>query len=112
VLAVLITLALARGVQQTLRLLLAGVIVGVVFGAFAALVMFLVPTCCAPCRPSCSAPPAFLGWGSVALLGMVSRWSCSLAVGLQSGARRAGAGRSHGGQPGHAAGRCASRWSW
>jgi iron complex transport system permease protein len=33
VLAVLLTLALARGVQQTLRLLLAGVIVGVVLGA-------------------------------------------------------------------------------
>ncbi|AMM26134.1 FecCD family ABC transporter permease [Variovorax sp. PAMC 28711] len=31
--AVLLTLLLARGVQQTLRLLLAGVIVGVVFGA-------------------------------------------------------------------------------
>jgi len=33
VLAVLLTLTLARGVQQTLRLLLAGVIVGVVLGA-------------------------------------------------------------------------------
>ena len=33
VLAVVLTLALARGVQQTLRLLLAGVIVGVVLGA-------------------------------------------------------------------------------
>jgi iron complex transport system permease protein len=33
VLAVLLTLVLARGVQQTLRLLLAGVIVGVVLGA-------------------------------------------------------------------------------
>ncbi len=33
VLAVLLTLMLARGVQQTLRLLLAGVIVGVVLGA-------------------------------------------------------------------------------
>ncbi|HEY2254516.1 MAG TPA: iron chelate uptake ABC transporter family permease subunit, partial [Variovorax sp.] len=33
VLAVLLTLLLARGVQQTLRLLLAGVIVGVVLGA-------------------------------------------------------------------------------
>ena len=33
VVAVLLTLALARGVQQTLRLLLAGVIVGVVLGA-------------------------------------------------------------------------------
>ena len=34
VLAVLVTLGLASGVQHTLRLLLAGVIVGMVFGAF------------------------------------------------------------------------------
>ena len=33
VLAVVLTLVLARGVQQTLRLLLAGVVVGVVLGA-------------------------------------------------------------------------------
>lgn len=38
VVAVLLTLLLARGVQQTLRLLLAGVIVGVVLGAFKDLV--------------------------------------------------------------------------
>ena len=38
VLAVLLTLALARGVQHTLRLLLAGVIVGVVLGALASLI--------------------------------------------------------------------------
>jgi len=38
VVAVLLTLALARGVQQTLRLLLAGVIVGVVLGALKDLV--------------------------------------------------------------------------
>ena len=36
--AVLLTLALARGVQHTLRLLLAGVVVGVVLGAFSSLV--------------------------------------------------------------------------
>ena len=38
VVAVLLTLLLARGVQQTLRLLLAGVIVGVVLGAVADLI--------------------------------------------------------------------------
>ena len=43
VLAVLLTLTLARGVQHTLRLLLAGVIVGVVLGALGSLIMLLVP---------------------------------------------------------------------
>ena len=57
--AVLLTLALARGVQHTLRLLLAGVIVGVVLGALGSLVTLLVPeTSCRPCRPSCWAAPA------------------------------------------------------
>ncbi|MBU0590197.1 MAG: iron ABC transporter permease [Gammaproteobacteria bacterium] len=43
VLAVLLTLLLAKGVQHTLRLLLAGVIVGVVLGAITSLVMLLTP---------------------------------------------------------------------
>ena len=43
VLAVLLTLVLARGVQHTLRLLLAGVIVGVVLGAFTSLILLLSP---------------------------------------------------------------------
>ena len=43
VLAVLLTLVLARGVQHTLRLLLAGVIVGVVLGALTSLVTLLRP---------------------------------------------------------------------
>jgi iron complex transport system permease protein len=42
VVAVLLTLALARGVQQTLRLLLAGVIVGVVLGAVKDLITIAV----------------------------------------------------------------------
>jgi iron complex transport system permease protein len=41
--AVLLTLALARGVQHTMRLLLAGVVVGVVLGALGSLVMLLQP---------------------------------------------------------------------
>ena len=43
VLAVLLTLLLARGVQQTLRLLLAGVVVGVVLGAVTSLISLLQP---------------------------------------------------------------------
>ena len=44
VLAVMLTIALAQGVQHTLRLLLAGVIVGVVLGAMASLISLLRPT--------------------------------------------------------------------
>ena len=43
VLAVLFTLSLARGVQHTMRLLLAGVIVGVVLGAVTSLVLLWSP---------------------------------------------------------------------
>jgi len=43
VLAVLLTLLLARGVQQTLRLLLAGVVVGVVLGAVTSMISLLQP---------------------------------------------------------------------
>lgn len=43
VLAVVLTLLLARGVQQTLRLLLAGVVVGVVLGAVTSLISLLQP---------------------------------------------------------------------
>jgi ABC-type Fe3+-siderophore transport system permease subunit len=52
VLAVLLTLALAKGVQHTLRLLLAGVVVGVVLGASPAGAA-VARHRCRPCRPSC-----------------------------------------------------------
>ncbi len=42
--AVLLTLALARGVEHTVRLLLAGVIVGVVLGALSSLILLGVPS--------------------------------------------------------------------
>lgn len=42
-LAVLLTLLLAKGVQQTLRLLLAGVVVGVVLGAVTSLLLVMQP---------------------------------------------------------------------
>lgn len=70
-LAVAITLVLARGVQQTVRLLLAGVIVGMVFGALAALVMFLVPETMRSMQAFLLGTTGFLGWPSVAILGAV-----------------------------------------
>ncbi|TFZ09003.1 FecCD family ABC transporter permease [Ramlibacter humi] len=69
--AVLLTLVLARGVQHTLRLLLAGVIVGVVFGALAALVMFWAPDVMRAMQAFLLGTTGFLGWGSVALMGGV-----------------------------------------
>ena len=71
VLAVLVTLGLARGVQQTLRLLLAGVVVGMVFGAFSALVMFWVPDIMRAMQAFLLGTTGFLGWASVGLLALV-----------------------------------------
>jgi iron complex transport system permease protein len=66
--AVTVTLALARGVQHTLRLLLAGVIVGMVFGAFAALAMFLAPELLRTMQAFLLGTTGFLGWPSVLTL--------------------------------------------
>jgi iron complex transport system permease protein len=68
VVAVLVTLGLAKGVQHTLRLLLAGVVVGMVFGALAALVMFWVPEVMRAMQAFLLGTTGFLGWASVALL--------------------------------------------
>ncbi|WP_374668698.1 FecCD family ABC transporter permease [Ramlibacter sp.] len=69
--AVAVTLVLARGVQHTLRLLLAGVIVGMVFGALSALVMFWVPEVMRAMQAFMLGTTGFLGWPAVALLTVV-----------------------------------------
>ncbi|MBC7602026.1 MAG: iron ABC transporter permease [Ramlibacter sp.] len=69
--AVFVTLGLARGVQHTLRLLLAGVIVGMVCGALSALVMFRVPEIMRTVQVFMLGTTGFLGWASVALLAAV-----------------------------------------
>jgi hypothetical protein len=107
--AVAITLALARGVQQTLRLLLAGVIVGMVFGAFAALVMFLAPDVLRAMQAFLLGTTGFLGWSSVAdagpaVLALVPSGASPAAARSTPGARR-----DHGRQPGHRAGAGAHR---
>jgi iron complex transport system permease protein len=66
--AVAVTLALARGVQHTARLLLAGVIVGMVFGAFAALAMFLAPELLRTMQSFLLGTTAFLGWPATVVL--------------------------------------------
>lgn len=66
--AVLVTLVLAKGVQHTMRLLLAGVIVGMVFGALSALVMFWVPDIMRSMQAFLLGTTGFLGWPAVVLL--------------------------------------------
>lgn len=68
VLAVLLTLGLARGVQQTLRLLLAGVVVGMVLGAGSSLVMLWVPEIMRAMQAFMLGSTAFLGWPAVAVM--------------------------------------------
>lgn len=81
VLAVLLTLALARGVQHTLRLLLAGVIVGVVLGAFTSLILLLSPDSLQAMQAFLLGSTGFVGWTScllmagVWLLCVVAAWA-------------------------------------
>ena len=69
--AVLLTLALARGVQHTLRLLLAGVVVGVVLGAFSSLVALLSPDILQAMQSFMLGSTGFVGWVSCAVMGAV-----------------------------------------
>jgi iron complex transport system permease protein len=78
--AVAITLVLAKGVQHTLRLLLAGVIVGMVFGALSALVMFWVPDIMRAMQAFLLGTTGFLGWRSVVVLALMLAVSVSLAT--------------------------------
>ena len=79
--AVAITLVLARGVQHTLRLLLAGVIVGMVFGAGAALLLFLQPELLRSMQAFLLGTTGFLGWASAGVLMAVLAASTLLALG-------------------------------
>jgi iron complex transport system permease protein len=84
--AVLLTLVLAKGVQHTLRLLLAGVVVGVVLGALSALTMLMVPDIMRAMQAFMLGTTGFLGWGSAGILlsvlgvSVVVAWGCSRAL--------------------------------
>jgi iron complex transport system permease protein len=71
VLAVLLTLLLARGVQQTLRLLLAGVVVGVVLGAVTSLISLLQPQVLQAMQGFMLGSTAFVAWAACATMGAV-----------------------------------------
>lgn len=81
VLAVLLTLALSKGVQHTLRLLLAGVVVGVVLGAATQLVLLFTPDSLQAMQTFMLGSTAFVGWTACALMAGV--WVlCVSAAGL------------------------------
>lgn len=86
VLAVLLTLLLAQGVQHTLRLLLAGVIVGVVLGALGSLILLLVPDVMQAMQAFMLGSTAYVGWSACALMAlawllcMLAAWMLSHAL--------------------------------
>ena len=68
VIGVLLTLALARGVQHTLRLLLAGVIVGVVLGAARDLVTIASPDVLQAMQGFMLGNTGFVGWAACGVM--------------------------------------------
>jgi iron complex transport system permease protein len=86
VLAVLLTLQLARGVQHTLRLLLAGVIVGVVLSAARDLVTLAAPDILQALQGFMLGSASFVGWAAcllmlaVWLLCVLAAWGLSSAL--------------------------------
>ncbi|RYY51791.1 MAG: iron ABC transporter permease, partial [Comamonadaceae bacterium] len=81
VLAVLLTLLLARGVQQTLRLLLAGVIVGVVLGAVKDLITISSADVLQAIQGFMLGSTGLVGWSACAVMGalgavcLLSAWA-------------------------------------
>jgi iron complex transport system permease protein len=79
VLAVVLTLLLARGVQQTLRLLLAGVVVGVVLGAVTSLISLLQPQVLQAMQGFMLGSTAFVSWSACATMAAVLALCLALA---------------------------------
>lgn len=84
VLAVLLTLGLARGVEHTGRLLLAGVVVGVVLGALTSLLTSALPEVLSAVQAFMLGSTAFVGWG--ACVWMLGVWAACVL--LAAGAAR------------------------
>jgi len=68
VLAVMLTLLLAKGVQHTLRLLLAGVVVGVVLGALTSLTLLLSPEIMQAMQAFMLGSTGFVGWTACVIM--------------------------------------------
>jgi len=80
VLAVCLTLSLAKGVQHTLRLLLAGVIVGVVLGAFTSLLSLIRPDILQTMQAFMLGSTAFVSWSACAIMAAV--WLVCTSAGV------------------------------
>ena len=76
--AVALTLVLAKGVHNTMRLLLAGVVVGVVLGAAASLVLLMNPDIMQAMQSFMLGSTAFVGWSACGL--MLCVWALAMAV--------------------------------
>jgi iron complex transport system permease protein len=79
---VAMTLLLARGVQHTLRLLLAGVIVGVVLGAAKDGLMLAAPETLQAMQSFTLGTTAFVGWPGTALMALVWLLCTAIALGF------------------------------
>ena len=75
---VLLTLTLAKGVQHTLRLLLAGVIVGVVLGAAKELIMLARPDFLQSMQSFMLGSTGYVGWSACSI--MLGTWLLCMAV--------------------------------
>jgi len=80
--AVFLTLVLAQGVHQTMRLLLAGVVVGVVLGALGSLVMMLQPEVMLSMQAFMLGSTGFVGWSACAVMALVWLLCAPLAIAL------------------------------
>ena len=85
VLAVLLTLSLARGVQHTLRLLLAGVIVGVVLGALTSLLSLTRPDILQAMQAFMLGSTAFVSWSACAIMAIVWLTCTAAAIAFAKG---------------------------
>ncbi|UXH77451.1 FecCD family ABC transporter permease [Roseateles amylovorans] len=70
VFAVVLSLILARGVEQSLRLLLAGVVVGVVLGSGAALLTLMNPDILRAMQAFMLGSTGYVGWSAVQVMAM------------------------------------------
>lgn len=77
--AVLLTLTLAKGVQHTLRLLLAGVVVGMVLGALTSMITIAVPQTLQALQAFVLGSTGFVGWQSLGIMLFVGALCLSVA---------------------------------
>lgn len=86
--AVLLSLALSRGAQHTGRLLLAGIVVSVVLGAFTSVIMLLSPDILRAMQAFMLGTTGFLGWSAcsvlIGALAATTAVTCALARGLDA----------------------------